>query len=70
MESCFDPDYKEDANGSINDTRKCFEESFAAGEFYNRQTQDPDHLEKILGFVKVRERMKILILMNVIRIDS
>lgn len=49
-----------DIKGSINDTRKGFEESFAAGKFYNRQTQDPDHLEKILGFVKISERMKIL----------
>ena len=29
-----------DIKRSINDTRKGFEESFAAGEFYNRQTQD------------------------------
>ena len=49
-----------DIKRSINDTRKGFEESFAAGEFYNRQTQDSDHLEKILGFVKISERMKIL----------
>ena len=45
---------------SINDTRKSFEESFAAGVFYNRQTQDAGHLEKILGFVKISEGMKIL----------
>ena len=45
---------------SINDTRKSFEESFAAGDFYNRQTQDAGHLEKILGFVKISEGMKIL----------
>lgn len=49
-----------DIKRSINDTRKGFEESFAAGEFYNRQTQDSDHLEKILGFVEISERMKIL----------
>lgn len=49
-----------DIKRSINDTRKGFEESFSAGEFYNRQTQDSDHLEKILGFVKISERMKIL----------
>ena len=29
-----------DIKESINDTRKGFEESFAAGDFYNRQTQD------------------------------
>ena len=45
---------------SIDDTRKGFEESFATGDFYNRQTQDSDHLEKILGFVKISKGMKIL----------
>ena len=44
---------------SIDDTRKGFEESFATGDFYNRQTQDSDHLEKILGFVKISKGMKI-----------
>ena len=42
----------------IEDTRKGFEESFASGEFYNRQTQDSDHMEKILRFVKIRGRNK------------
>ena len=28
-----------DIKESINDTRKGFEESFAAGDFYNRQTR-------------------------------
>ena len=37
-----------DMRSSIEDTRKGFEESFASGEFYNRQTQDSDHMEKIL----------------------
>ncbi|MBR6850575.1 MAG: methyltransferase domain-containing protein [Lachnospiraceae bacterium] len=49
-----------DIKESINDTRKGFEESFAAGDFYNRQTQDSEHLERILGFVKIREGMRIL----------
>ena len=49
-----------DIKRSINDTRKGFEESFAVGEFYNRQTQDSDHLEKILGFVKISDGIKIL----------
>ena len=44
---------------SIEDTRKGFEESFASGEFYNRQTQDSDHMEKILKYVKIRGRMDI-----------
>ena len=49
-----------DMRTSIEDTRKSFEESFASGEFYNRQTQDSDHMEKILRFVKIRGRMRIL----------
>jgi len=35
-----------DIKESINDTRKGFEESFATGDFYNRQTRDSDHLEE------------------------
>lgn len=49
-----------DMRSSIEDTRKGFEESFASGEFYNRQTQDSDHMEKILRFVKIRGKMRIL----------
>ncbi len=49
-----------DIKESINDTRKGFEESFATGDFYNRQTQDTEHLEKILGFVKISDGMRIL----------
>ena len=49
-----------DINESINDTRKGFEESFAEVGFYNRQTQDSDHLNKILEFVKISEGMRIL----------
>jgi hypothetical protein len=49
-----------DMRSSIEDTRKGFEESFASGEFYNRQTQDSDYMEKILRFVKIRGRMRIL----------
>ena len=45
---------------SISDTRRGFEESFAEGYFYNRQTQDSGHLERILRFVNIREGMKIL----------
>ena len=37
-----------DIRSSIADTRKEFEKSFAAGDFYNRQTQDSEHLERIL----------------------
>ena len=49
-----------DINESINDTRKGFEESFAEAGFYNRQTQDSEHLNKILEFVKISEGMRIL----------
>ena len=49
-----------DMRSSIEDTRKGFEESFASGEFYNRQTQDSDHMEKILRFVKIRGKMRVL----------
>ena len=49
-----------DIKESINDTRKGFEESFATGDFYNRQTQDTEHLEKILEFLKIRDGMRIL----------
>ncbi len=45
---------------SINDTRKGFEESFATGDFYNRQTQDSEHLENIFGFLKISDEMRIL----------
>ena len=49
-----------DIKESINDTRKGFEESFATGDFYNRQTQDSKHLEKILGIVRISDGMRIL----------
>ena len=45
---------------SIESTRHGFEESFAAGTFYNRQTQDSEHLERILGFIDVKKGMRIL----------
>ena len=45
---------------SIESTRHGFEESFAAGTFYNRQTQDSEHLNKILEFAKISEGMRIL----------
>lgn len=41
---------------SIEDTRKGFEESFASEDFYNRQTQDAEHLERILAFINVRDK--------------
>ena len=49
-----------DIKESINDTRKGFEESFASGDFYNRQTRDSEHLARILEFVNISEGMRIL----------
>ena len=40
-----------DIKESIIATKKGFEESFAAGEFYNKQTQDEQHLNAILDFL-------------------
>lgn len=45
---------------SIDSTRRGFEESFASGTFYNRQTQDAEHLDKILSFLHFEKGMKIL----------
>ena len=49
-----------DMRSSIEDTRKGFEESFASGEFYNRQTQDSDHMEKILLISLLRTNLLTL----------
>ena len=49
-----------DIKASIDDTRKGFEASFAAGDFYNRQTQDSKHLEKISQFIQISDGMRIL----------
>ena len=49
-----------DIKATIDAARKGFEESFASGDFYNRQTQDNEHLEKILRFITFRDGMDIL----------
>ena len=49
-----------DKKAKIEDTRKAFEASFAEGAFYNRQTQDAGHLEKLLKAVRVSDGMRIL----------
>ena len=49
-----------DIKSSIEDTRKGFEKSFALGEFYNRQTQDSEHLKRIFQFIDIKESLKIL----------
>lgn len=45
---------------SINITKKEFEDSFSAGDFYNKQTQDIQHLNAILNFLPIKSNMKIL----------
>lgn len=47
-------------SNSIDNTRKGFEESFEAGTFYNKQTQDKTHLEQILNCLRINDGMKIL----------
>ena len=49
-----------DIRSSIAETRKEFEKSFAVGDFYNKQTQDSEHLERILSFIDVKKGMRIL----------
>lgn len=49
-----------DIKESIADTKKGFEESFASGDFYNKQTQDSEHLKNILDFIKIKTSTKIL----------
>lgn len=51
---------KSELDRSIENTRKGFEESFEAGTFYNRQTQDKAHLERILHCLKISDGMRIL----------
>ena len=45
---------------SIEATRKGFEASFAEGSFYNRQTMDTEHREKIISALSVESGMRIL----------
>ena len=49
-----------DINASINATRKGFEESFSSGDFYDKQTQDSEHLEQIMNSLPIRGGMKVL----------
>lgn len=53
-------DKKMDIEKSISATKKGFEESFASGDFYNKQTQDEQHLNAILDFLPIKPGMKIL----------
>ena len=40
-------------------TKQEFENSFSSGEFYNKQTQDQQHLKSILSFLPIKEGMNI-----------
>lgn len=51
---------KSDIQESICATRKEFEKSFSSGEFYNRQTQDEEHLKQIIDFLHIKDGMRIL----------
>ncbi len=48
-----------DIRSSIAETRKEFEKSFATGNFYNKQTQDSEHLERILSFIDVKKNISV-----------
>lgn len=45
---------------SIIATKQGFENSFSSGDFYNKQTQDEQHLKNILDFLPFKSDMKIL----------
>ena len=44
----------------IRAAKQGFEQSFASGNFYNRQTQDEQHLQRILALLPLRCGMRIL----------
>lgn len=45
---------------SIDETRREFEASFVEAQFYNKQTQDSEHLEKILSAIQIKNDRRIL----------
>lgn len=47
-------------NESINKTRTWFENSFNEGDFYNLQTQDDFHLDKIIQSLDIKDECRIL----------
>ncbi len=49
-----------DVKSSIEKTRLGFEESFAEGVLYGRQTADSTHLEMIINFLAINDGIKIL----------
>lgn len=51
---------KQAIENSIVATKQAFENSFSSGDFYNKQTQDGQHLKLILEFLPIKSGMKIL----------
>ena len=49
-----------DIQNSIMAAKQGFENSFSSGDFYNKQTQDEQHLKRILEFLPFKVNMKIL----------
>lgn len=45
---------------SIMKTKEEFEKSFKENDFYNKQTQDDIHLNKIISFLPIKDKMRIL----------
>lgn len=45
---------------SVEATRAGFEASFEESDFYNKQTQDENHLNNILKAINIKPEMKIL----------
>lgn len=43
-----------DIQNSIIATKQGFENSFSSGDFYNTQTQDDQHLKRILEFLPLK----------------
>lgn len=48
------------ARESMENTKQGFEESFQLGSYYNKQTKDDMHLERILECIQVEPGMRIL----------
>lgn len=51
---------KNESLESMRKIKECFEASFEAAAFYNKQTQDKEHLELILNALDLNDEMKVL----------
>lgn len=49
-----------DIDKSNNATKQAFENSFFSEDFYNKQTQNEQHLKLILEFLAINSGMKLL----------